>query len=938
MSREGATGPEEVLLEFQSVMSQFLETQQQILASCLLSPVAPVPLAPVAAEPALAATPALSASPDQGGAIGSLDTRPPVAAPASPTPAVRAVSPADRPTEPVSVDPESWSAARRLLLRATSHPLPSRRAVLAPGAVIVTDDGGGVAASLAVTLRAEGRRVVLLQRADGSDADPATVIVDTESPDALVGAVRAIVDAVGAVAAFVHLWPLAGQAPFQETDAAAATRRLHQDVRGLFLIAQALRPALMAARDAGGAAVIAATGMGGAFGTDTGPAREFDPGQAGVAGLTKCLAIEWPDVRVRAVDMDLLEAADRHAAAIHAELWADESCVEIGYCQERRLTPELYEAPIESSPLFHLPNDAVILATGGARGITAEICQELADRFTATFVLVGQTPLPELPESAHTADLVAPADLKRALMARLAADGTKVTAPMVERAYRQLVREREMRRNVGAITATGSHVHYVALDVRDDGALTTLVRDIYDTYGRLDGLIHGAGVIEDKLVEHKSVESFDRVFETKTRSAWALARAVRPESLRFAVFFSSVAGRFGNRGQADYAAANEVVNKLAIRLNRAWPCRVSSLGWAPWDKSGMVSPELKREFAARGVALLDPRAGRQAFWQEIQQSRASAAEVVIAASAHASLVPGTPPVSSEEPLLVHGRRASAEGGGSRWQRTLDPDIDHFLADHRIDGRGVLPLAFATELMAEAAARTWPDLTVTAVHRLQLLKGIIVGDEPVALEITVRPPVHDSDQTVTRADVEIVTPGQMPPVRYRCVVELAYRPSGPDGIDTDTRALRPFGESLADASARWTFHGPLFRRLTRIDGIADNAAACGIYSSSATSGIRDIARADWTIDPYVFDAALQMLLIWSRWHNDKTALPSRFQSFRRFGSLSDTPLTVRLAIQSLAGGHAIRSDVYFLDRDGRVLGVLEGMEASCSAELNRVAGA
>ena len=82
----------------------------------------------------------------------------------------------------------------------------------------------------------------------------------------------------------------------------------------------------------------------------------------------------------------------------------------------------------------------MILATGGARGITAEICRELAERYQPTLVLVGQTPLPDLPEQPDTADFVAPADVKRALMARLGRDGTKVTAPLVERAFHLLMR------------------------------------------------------------------------------------------------------------------------------------------------------------------------------------------------------------------------------------------------------------------------------------------------------------------------------------------------------------------------------------------------------------------------------------------------------------------------------------------------------------------
>jgi hypothetical protein len=142
--------------------------------------------------------------------------------------------------------------------------------------------------------------------------------------------------------------------------------------------------------------------------------------------------------------------------------------------------------------------------------------------------------------------------------------------------------------------------------------------------------------------------------------------------------------------------------------------------------------------------------------------------------------------------------------------------------------------------------------------------------------------------------------------------------------------------LADAYRRWTFHGPLFQRLTGLEGIGPCSMRGSVRSSSSASGVAGVARAAWLIDPFVFDAALQMLLMWSRAQNDKTALPSRFQTFRRHGTLSDALLTCQIHVESTAGGHALRSDVHFVDAGGRVVGVLEGMEASCTAALNRLA--
>jgi hypothetical protein len=99
----------------------------------------------------------------------------------------------------------------------------------------------------------------------------------------------------------------------------------------------------------------------------------------------------------------------------------------------------------------------------------------------------------------------------------------------------------------------------------------------------------------------------------------------------------------------------------------------------------------------------------------------------------------------------------------------------------------------------------------------------------------------------------------------------------------------------------------------------------------------VSRPDWILDPFTFDAALQMLLMWSRSQNQMTALPTRFRCIRRYGSLSEQPIRCHVRVDSLAGGHALNSDVHFIGGNGRVLAVLEGMEASCTAALNRLTG-
>jgi NAD(P)-dependent dehydrogenase (short-subunit alcohol dehydrogenase family) len=171
--------------------------------------------------------------------------------------------------------------------------------------------------------------------------------------------------------------------------------------------------------------------------------------------------------------------------------------------------------------------------------------------------------------------------------------------------------------------------------VLDTQALARLIDTLYERFGRIDGVVHGAGTIEDKRISDKTLASFAGVFRTKAVSAHALAQRLRPDSLKFLVFFGSVSGRFGNVGQVDYSAANEALNKLADQFaarqgaagSRA---RVVCINWGPWG-AGMVSDELRRLYAARGIGLIPIEVGTRAFLDELRLSEGSA-EVIVSAS------------------------------------------------------------------------------------------------------------------------------------------------------------------------------------------------------------------------------------------------------------------------------------------------------------------
>ena len=255
---------------------------------------------------------------------------------------------------------------------------------------------------------------------------------------------------------------------------------------------------------------------------------------------------------------------------------------------------------------------------------------ELARRHRPTLVLVGRTPVGD--EPAETAGITDHAELRRTLIAARRRDGDELAPALVEADLRRLLAQREVAENLAAVRATGAQVDYRAATSATRDAFGALIDDVYTTYGRIDGVIHGAGVIEDRLIADKSPDSLARVLAVKAGAARTLARRLRPESLRFLVLFSSVSGRFGNRGQADYAAASEALAQLANELDRSWPGRVVAIDWGPWSGTGMVSEALEREFERRGVALIDVEAGSRILADELASGRAGEAELVVGAA------------------------------------------------------------------------------------------------------------------------------------------------------------------------------------------------------------------------------------------------------------------------------------------------------------------
>jgi len=359
--------------------------------------------------------------------------------------------------------------------------------------------------------------------------------------------------------------------------------------------------------------IVPATGFGCRFGYQA--RREPTSNAArGVSGFLKSLVKEHPSLKVRVVDVDPGERPEFIAGHVFQEIVSADRQLEVGYVGTDRYTlvATSRAASTEHAPLLDIDTRSVVLVTGGARGITGRIGLAMARRFGCTLELVGRTPAPAGDEDPELRTVCDAREIRRILGARPGA--TSLGA--IERECRRILAEREIRATLGAIRDAGSQVSYHAVDVRDDDGFGALIERLRGRHGRIDGVVHGAGLIEDKLLCDKTAESFERVFATKVAGANLLARKLARDA-RFFVLFSSIAGTFGSRGQTDYAAANDALDKLAHQLHRSVAGRVLSIGWGPWQGVGMVHADLQREYEKRGIDLITPDAGVDCFFREL---------------------------------------------------------------------------------------------------------------------------------------------------------------------------------------------------------------------------------------------------------------------------------------------------------------------------------
>ena len=674
--------------------------------------------------------------------------------------------------------------------------------------------------------------------------------------------------------------------------------------------------------------LISVSFMDGAFGF-SGQAPIADPVQGALSGLIKTAAIEWPRVRCMAIDVDpqwdpialVAQKLAREISLIHAH-----SETEIGLSGGQRVKLSLIPTPLEASERPELAPGDVVIISGGARGVTASAAKALAAGTPCTLALLGRSPAPQA-EPEWLVPLNEEHQIKQAILDRQF-PGQRPSPQQIEKAYRFWRANRQIRTTLNELNQLGASVHYFSTDVTDADAVQDCMQRIQHELGTIKGLIHGAGVLEDRLIVDKHPDQFDKVYNTKVGGLKNLLAALNPHELDYLVLFSSISARIGNQGQVDYAMANEVLNKTAHQYARLHPlCKVLSIAWGPWD-GGMVTPSLKRAFMKNHVGLIPLDLGAAAMVKEMSNRSNNPIEVVIDASAD-----GTP----IDALAPRHLACEASTLSLTCKREVDVHGHSVLQSHQLDGRPVVPFALMTEWLAHSALHANPGLYLHGMDNLRLFNGITLDDPKrticlMAGKAIRKGPMFEVDVEIRDDDMSGANARIHSSARAILADRLPVPPPFEENGHFKRNGLTP---SMADIYEKVLFHGHDLRGIQEIIRISENGISASLTSAPAPiEWMQSPLRSRWIADPLVLDCAFQMAIIWSHDQLGMVSLPSFAASYRQFCDRFPAEGIVAVLEVRTCTRHKLSGDFTFLDKQKKVLAHLCGYEAIMTPELSK----
>jgi acyl transferase domain-containing protein/NAD(P)-dependent dehydrogenase (short-subunit alcohol dehydrogenase family)/acyl carrier protein len=688
-----------------------------------------------------------------------------------------------------------------------------------------------------------------------------------------------------------------------------------------------------------GTFLVAATRMGGHHGYVPGGAKS--PLGGAVVGFVKATKRERPDALVKAVDVPEDMPAEVVARALLDEVERDPGAVEIGYQGNLRVSVgvEAFTATPKAKQPLALDADTVFAVTGGAGAITVAIVRDLAAASRGTFYLLDARQMP--PESDRPLIQKVLTDreaAKREVFERMKAEKGRATPAQIEEKLFDLERQAGILEALRSVEEAGGRAYYRQVDVLDGNAVRAVVENIRQQSGKLDVILHAAGLERSRSLDRKPVEEFDLVFRVKADGMFNLAAATRDMDVKAIVVFSSVAGRFGNAGQADYSAGNDFMCKTVGWWAGSRPGSLGiALDWTAWGGIGMATrgriPEIMKE---AGIDMLDPAEGLPVIRHALRAGYSGEAVVgrrlgilVQPVDADGGLDPdgSLQARSKDKSLPLPFTKVSYNlHDGLCAELKLDPKVEPFLYDHAIDGIPVLPGVMGIETFAEAAWLLAPSHHVVALEDVRFLVPMKYYRNEARTAIVRARPVLSPDGKIrvsmTLSSVQNIV-GREPEEKrhFSGVVVLDSSSAAARRVQAIDRAAPEIGR---EAIYRVYFHGPAYRVLDRVEA-AGPGQVIGCMAGQLPLDTTDAGHRS-LVGPRLIELCFQTAGVWEIGKTGQLALPAALDRvIIRDPAPGAGPLVAEVFANSAAGG--LSFDARVRDGEGKVYVEFEGYRTS-----------
>ena len=678
----------------------------------------------------------------KGGSASTTVTAEPVSAPvqAVATPIAEPVAPASSPAK---------SSTRRWQVEVEPCPAVAEGLPIG-GTIVITQDSWGVADALATRLTEKGLSVAKI----GFEFGAKSVTEQEElsghtfranpNSEEQIAEVCSRIDGVGGI---IHLAPLSLTGSTWESE--GPSNQVALAAQSWFGLLKGLDSQLGVISAGIVGSVTAIDGRHGNRGD------RFNALACGASGVTKSYGFERENLRCRALDLhpELIIDAAAAAEIIDNDMFNSGGDVEIGIDRDGRRWTMVCFAEDLVDDIKPLQSDDIWLVSGGGSGVTAASIIGVSNASKdagATFLLLGRSKLAE--ETASWLDWsdeqlnTRKMELRESLIAE--SETGKVTMVEWNNAWTKLTRSMDIYRTIKEIENGGNQAEYHSANVTDSTSISAAVN------GRsVTGIVHGAGLEESKLVADKEWSTFDLIVRVKV-DGWKSLYSVAGDSLRFACAFTSVAGRFGNGGQTDYAAANSILDAEMARLTATGDCRAVAIGWTGWRDVGMATRgSIEAVFESAGIETLSVEDGVEIF---VGEALAGGKRRVLGCGSLGLMdrydsfreaplkLPAEMAASIADPRrfpLIDKLVSLDEGKSLVSQCTLSVQDHPFLVDHAIDGVPYHPGVMAMEMFAENSLLLMPGHCIAGFEEVsfglpvKIMKGAMTVRVEANLEKT-----------------------------------------------------------------------------------------------------------------------------------------------------------------------------------------------------------